>query len=64
MIEYSPFKKVKFDSLDILAEIKWTCPDCGHKNEDSYNPSPYTAIADNGWDCDCKKCKGFFTIKF
>ena len=56
-------EKVKVN-FDITVEIKWEYPKCGHKNENKYYSSPYTAIAEDSTDEMCDKCKEFYTMDF
>lgn len=56
--------KVKLDHFEVLVTVKWTCPKCKHQNEESLNGSPYTAIAEDPWDSDCKSCGEFYSMNF
>lgn len=38
-----------------MSEVKWTCPDCGHKNED---PLEYAEV----YTCECENCGGEFEV--
>lgn len=59
-------EKVGLDDFSVTVNIKWTCPHCQHKNENTWSGSPYSAIAEDGCDerCSNEDCKEFVTVSF
>ncbi len=62
MVGVDNMDEVKVDEFSVAVMVKWTCPKCGHKNENHWSGSPYTAVAEDGLDEDCGNCKEWFTL--
>jgi len=54
-------EKVKVVNFNVQVTGEWTCPKCKTINKIDYSHGPYTAVAYDPGDDDCKGCGEFFT---